>query len=74
MRSTHFPLLKDRGTLNLPTGRWLIQEYYPQYPKRDFLIVSVQNRDTLRSMSFASGEAFESWLEVNCTPVQLALW
>jgi hypothetical protein len=73
MRSTHFPLLKDRGTLTLPTGRWLIQEYYPQYPKRDFLIVSVQNRDTLLSMSFASGDAFESWLEVNCQPVQLPL-
>ena len=73
MRSTHFPLLKDRGTLTLPSGRWLVQEYYPQYPKRDFLIVSVQNRDTLRSMSFASDAAFESWLEANCQPVQLPL-
>lgn len=73
MRSTHFPLLKDRGTLTLPTGRWLIQEYYPQYPKRDFLIVSVQNRDTLLSMSFASDDAFDAWLEVNCQPVQLPL-
>jgi hypothetical protein len=73
MRSTHFPLLKDRGTLTLPTGRWLIQDYFPQYPKRDFRITTVQNRDTLRSMSFASDDAFESWLEVNCQPVQLSL-
>ena len=73
MRSTHFPLLKDRGTLTLPTGRWLIQDYFPQYPKRDFRITTVQNRDTLRSMSFASDAAFESWLEVNCQPVQIPL-
>ena len=74
MRSTHFAMLKDRGTLNLPTGRWLIQDYYPQYPKRDYRITTVQNRETLRSMSFGSDDAFEAWLEVNCKPVQLALW
>ena len=70
MRSTHFPILKDVGTLTIRGKEWRLQEYIfnPKMPNHK-LLTAYNIRLSLKK-TFASDEAFEAWLEQEQAPVQ----
>ena len=74
MRSTHFPRLINSGTLSVNGRKWLIQTYYPQYPKRNYCIYSVCPTDKpTQGLSFTTEQAFEQWLGDTMQGTQLQL-
>jgi hypothetical protein len=73
MRSTHFPILKDVGTLTIKGVEWRLQEYIfnPRMPNHK-LLTAYNIRLSLKE-TFASDEAFERWLEKEQAPKQMGL-
>jgi len=73
MRSTHFPVLKDVGTLTIKGVEWRLQEYIfnPSMPNHK-LLTAYSIKHSLKE-TFASDEAFEAWLERKQAPVQQSL-
>jgi hypothetical protein len=73
MRSTHFPVLKDVGTLTIKGVEWRLQEYIfnPSMPNHKLL--TAYSIRLSEKATFASDEAFEAWLERKQAPVQQSL-
>jgi hypothetical protein len=73
MRSTHFPILKDVGTLTIKGVEWRLQEYIfnPSMPNHKLL--TAYSIRLSEKATFASDEAFEAWLEKKQAPVQQSL-
>jgi hypothetical protein len=73
MRSTHFPVLKDVGTLTIKGVEWRLQEYIfnPSMPNHKLL--TAYSIRLSEKATFASDEAFEAWLEKKQAPVQQSL-
>ena len=40
MRSTHFPMLKDVGTLTIKGTEWRLQEYYPNPSMQNYKFIT----------------------------------
>lgn len=73
MRSTHFPILKDVGTLTIRGVEWRLQEYIPNPKMRNYKFLTAYNIRHSLKQTFASDEAFEAWLEREQAPVQMPL-
>lgn len=73
MRSTHFPLLKDVGTLTIKGTEWRLQEYYPNPSMRNYKFITAYNIRLSKKETFASDEAFELWLDKMQAPQQMSL-
>jgi hypothetical protein len=73
MRSTHFPLLKDVGTLTIKGTEWRLQEYYPNPAMRNYKFITAYNIRLSKKETFASDEAFEQWLDKMQAPQQMSL-
>ena len=73
MRSTHFPLLKDVGTLTIKGTEWRLQEYYPNPTMRNYKFITAYNIRLSKKETFASDEAFEVWLDKMQAPQQMNL-
>lgn len=73
MRSTHFPLLKDCGTLTIKGIEWRLQEYYPNPSMRNYKFLTVYSIKHSLKETFASDVAFEAWLEKVQAPAQMRL-
>ena len=70
MRSTHFPILKDVGTLTIRGKEWRLQEYIPNPSMPNYKWLTAYNIRLSLKKTFASDEAFEAWLEQEQAPVQ----
>jgi hypothetical protein len=70
MRNTHFPMLKDVGTLTIKGTEWRLQEYYPNPSMRNYKFITAYSIKLSEKATFASDKAFEQWLEKMQTPVQ----
>lgn len=73
MRSTHFPILKDVGTLTIRGVEWRLQEYIPNPKMRNYKFLTAYNIRHSLKQTFASDEAFEAWLMREQAPVQMPL-
>lgn len=73
MRSTHFPILKDVGTLTIRGVEWRLQEYIfnPKMPNHK--VLTAYNIRLSLKETFASDVAFEAWLEREQAPTQMRL-
>jgi hypothetical protein len=70
MRSTHFPMLKDVGTLTIKGTEWRLQEYYPNPSMQNYKFITAYSIRLSEKATFVSDEAFEAWLEQQQAPVQ----
>lgn len=73
MRSTHFPILKDVGTLTIRGVEWRLQEYIPNPKMRNHKWLTAYSIKLSKKETFASDEAFEAWLEQEQAPKQMTL-
>lgn len=73
MRSKHFPLLKDVGTLTIKGTEWRLQEYIPNPSMPNYKWLTAYNIKLSKKATFASDEAFEAWLDKMQAPVQQSL-
>jgi hypothetical protein len=73
MRSTHFPILKDVGTLTIKGVEWRLQEYTPNPKMRNHKWLTAYNIKHSLKETFASDTAFEAWLEREQAPTQMRL-
>ena len=73
MRSTHFPILKDVGIMTIRGIEWRLQEYIPNPTMPNYKFLTAYNIKHSLKETFASDEAFESWLERMQAPRQQQL-
>lgn len=73
MRSTHFPLLKDVGTLTIKGTEWRLQEYIPNPNMPNHKWLTAYSIKLSLKETFLSDEAFEAWLMREQAPVQQSL-
>jgi len=73
MRSTHFPILKDVGTLTIKGVEWRLQEYIPNPKMPNYKWLTAYSIRLSKKATFASDEAFEAWLEQEQAPKQRSL-
>ena len=73
MRSTHFPILKDVGTLTIKGVEWRLQEYTPNPKMRNHKWLTAYSIKHSLKETFASDEAFERWLDKEQAPKQMGL-
>ena len=70
MRSTHFPMLKDVGTLTIKGTEWRLQEYYPNPSMRNYKFITAYSIKLSKNETFTTDDAFEAWLDKMQTPTQ----
>jgi hypothetical protein len=73
MRSTHFPILKDVGTLTIKGTEWRLQEYIPNPKMPNYKWLTAYSIKLSQKATFASDEAFEAWLDKMQAPKQMSL-
>jgi len=73
MRSTHFPVLKDVGTLTIKGVEWRLQEYIPNPNMPNHKWLTAYSIKLSEKETFASDAAFEKWLDKKQAPVQQSL-